>query len=158
MSNQAYQFAQVSGHTIHWRLKRNCSVTPIQLGWLYLSLCAVSLGIGVFFWLQGATFVLAFAGLEVAVVGLAFLAYARHAADAELISLNGGNLVVELETAGRLERAEFERQWVRVEPKSGDLSLIELSGQGRTIEVGRYVRPELRQVLAHEISKALRSA
>jgi uncharacterized membrane protein len=112
----------------------------------------------VFFWLQGATFVLAFAGLEVAVVGLAFLAYARHAADAELISLNGGNLVVELETAGRLERAEFERQWVRVEPKSGDLSLIELSGQGRSIEVGRYVRPELRRVLAHEIRKALRSA
>jgi uncharacterized membrane protein len=65
---------------------------------------------------------------------------------------------VELETAGRLERAEFERQWVRVEPKSGDLSLIELSGQGRSIEVGRFIRPELRQVLAREIRKALRSA
>jgi uncharacterized membrane protein len=158
MSNQAYQFAQVSGHAIQWRLKRNCSVTPVQLGWLYLSLCSVSLGIGVFFWFQGATLVLAFAGLEVAVVGLAFLAYARHAADGELISLQGGNLVVELETAGRLKRAEFERQWVRVEPKSGDLSLIELSGHGRSIEVGRFVRPELRQVLAHEIRKALRTA
>jgi uncharacterized membrane protein len=158
MSNQAYQFAQVSGPAIHWRLKRNCSVTPVQLGWLYLSLCTVSLGIGVFFWLQGATLVLAFAGLEIAVVGLAFLAYARHAADGEWISLQGTNLVVELETAGRLQRAEFERQWVRVEPKSGDQSLIELSGQGRTIEVGRFVRPELRQVLAREIRKALRSA
>jgi uncharacterized membrane protein len=128
------------------------------LGWLYLSLCVLSLGIGVFFWLQGATLVLAFAGLEVAVLGLAFLAYARHAADGELISLQGANLVVVLETAGRLERAEFERQWVRVEPKSGDESLIELSGQGRTIEVGRFVRPELRQVLAREIRKALRSS
>jgi len=151
MSNQAYQFAQVSGQAIQWRLKRNCSVTPVQLGWMYLSLCSVSLGIGVFFWLQGATLVLAFAGLEVAVVGLAFLAYARHAADGELISLQGGNLVVELETAGRLK-------WVRVEPKSGDQSLIELSGHGRSIEVGRFVRPELRQVLAHEIRKALRTA
>ncbi len=158
MSNQAYQFAQVSGPAIHWRLKRNCSITPVQLAWLYVSLCTVSLGIGVFFWLQGAAMVLAFAGLEVLVVGLAFLAYARHAADGEWISLQGGNLVVELETAGRLERAEFERQWVRVEPKSGDLSLIELSGQGRSIEVGRFIRPELRQVLAREIRKALRSA
>lgn len=158
MSNQAYQFAQVSGPVIHWRLKRNCSITPVQLAWLYFSLCTVSLGIGVFFWLQGAAMVLAFAGLEVLVVGLAFLAYARHAADGEWISLQGGNLVVELETAGRLERAEFERQWVRVEPKSGDLSLIELSGQGRSIEVGRFIRPELRQVLAREIRKALRSA
>lgn len=158
MLNQAYQFAQVTGPAIRWRLKRNCSIKPAQLGWLYLSLCVVSMGIGVFFWLQGATLVLAFAGLEVAVLGMAFLAYARHAADGEMISLQGSNLVVELETAGRLERAEFERQWVRVEPKSGDDSLIELSGQGRSIEVGRFVRPELRQVLAREIRKALRSS
>lgn len=158
MSNPTYQFAQESGPAIHWRLQRNCSVTPSQLGWLYVSLCCVSLGIGLFFWLQGATLVLAFAGLEVLVVGLAFLTYARHATDGEWISLHGSSMVVECETAGRRERAQFERQWVRVEPKSGDHSLIELSGQGRSIEVGRYVRPELRQALAREIRRALRSA
>ena len=158
MSNSIYQFAQETGPAIHWRLRRNCSVTPAQLGWLYLSLCALSLGIGVFFWLQGATLVLAFAGLELALVGLVFFAYARHATDGELISLQGASLVVECESAGRRERAEFARQWVRVEPKSGDHSLIELSGQGRSIEVGRFVRPELRQDLAREIRKALRSA
>lgn len=158
MSNPIYQFAQESGPAIQWQLRRNCSVTPVQLGWLYLSLCVLSLGIGWFFWLQGATLVLAFAGLEVALVGLAFLAYARHAADGEWISLQGASLVVECESAGRRERAEFARQWVRVEPKAGDHSLIELSGQGRSIEVGRFVRPELRQVLAREIRKALRSA
>lgn len=133
-------------------------MTPSQLGWLYLSLCGLSLGIGLFFWFQGATLVLAFAGLEITVVGLAFLAYARHATDGENISLQGTRLVVECESAGRLERAEFAREWVRVEPKSGDNSLIELSGQGRSIEVGRFVRPEMRQVLAREIRKALRSA
>ncbi len=158
MSNPAYQFAQESGPAIQWQLRRNCSVTPAQLGWLYLSLCVVSLGIGVFFWVQGATLVLAFAGLEITLVGLAFLAYARHATDGEWISLQGTRLVVEKESAGRRERAEFSRQWVRVEPKSGDHSLIELSGQGRSIEVGRFVRPELRQVLAREIRRALRSA
>ena len=158
MSNPAYQFAQESGPAIQWQLRRNCSVTPAQLGWLYLSLCVVSLGIGVFFWVQGATLVLAFAGLEITLVGLAFLAYARHATDGEWISLQGTSLVVEKESAGRRERAEFSRQWVRVEPKSGDHSLIELSGQGRSIEVGRFVRPELRQVLAREIRRALRSA
>ncbi len=158
MSNPTYQFAQEYGPAIHWQLRRNCSVTPAQLGWMYLSLCTVSLGIGLFFWLQGATLVLAFAGLEITVVGLAFLTYARHATDGEWISLHGSSLVVECETAGRRERAEFARQWVRVEPKSGDRSLIELSGQGRSIEVGRFVRPELRQVLAREIRKALRSA
>jgi uncharacterized membrane protein len=152
VSNPAYQFAQESGPAIQWQLRRNCSVTPAQLGWLYLSLCVV------FFWVHGATLVLAFAGLEITLVGLAFLAYARHATDGEWISLQGTRLVVEKESAGRRERAEFSRQWVRVEPKSGDHSLIELSGQGRSIEVGRFVRPELRQVLAREIRRALRSA
>jgi uncharacterized membrane protein len=128
------------------------------LGWFYGSLCALSLGIGLFFWFQGATLVLTFAGLELALVGAAFLAYARHATDGEWISLQGPHLVVELETAGRRERAEFARQWVRVEPKSGDHSLIELSGQGRSVAVGRFVRPEHRQALAREIRRALRTA
>lgn len=118
----------------------------------------VSLAIGGFFWLQGAKLILAFAGLEVVLVGVAFFVYARHATDGEWISLQGASLVVECESAGRRERAEFARQWVRIEPKSGDRSLIELSGQGRSIEVGRFVRPELRQALAREIRNALRSA
>ena len=156
MSNSVFRFATVSGQNIHWFLKRNCSVTPAQLGWLYASLCVVSLGIGCFFWFRGAHLVLPFAWLELLAVGAAFLVYARHAGDGEKISLLGPRLVVELENAGRLERAEFNRDWVRIEPKSGDRSLIEVSGQGRTVEVGRYVRPELRPMLAREIRMALR--
>nr|WP_222623076.1 DUF2244 domain-containing protein [Ramlibacter cellulosilyticus] len=137
---------------------RNCSVKPAQLGWLYLSLCLVTLGIGTFLWFQGAVLVLPFAWLELAAVGVAFLAYARHAADREHISLSGRRLVVETENAGRVERAEFNRDWVRVEPAVDDRSLIEVSGQGRRVSVGRHLRPELRPVLAREIRRALREA
>jgi len=158
VSNPRFRFATVQGQNIHWFLKRNCSVTPAQLGWLYASLCVVSLGIGAVFWFQGALLVLPFAGAELVAVGAAFLAYARHASDGETISLQGRQLVVELENAGHLERAEFNRDWVRVEPLAGDRSLIELSGQGRRVNVGRYVRPELRPVLAQEIRRALREA
>ena len=122
------------------------------------TLCAVSLGIGTFFWFQGAVLILPFAWLEIAAVGAAFLVYARHAADREHILLQGQRLVVELENAGRLERAEFNRDWVRVEPGVDDRSLIEVSGQGRRVIVGRYVRPELRTALAQEIRRALREA
>ena len=97
-----------------------------------------------------------FAWLELAAVGAALLVYARHARDGEMISIQGTQLVVELETAGRLERAEFNREWVRIEPKAGDGSLIVVSGQGRSIRVGRHVRPELRPALAREIRFALR--
>ena len=156
MSNPVFRFATVQGQNIHWLLQRNCSVSPSQLAWLYVSLCVVSLGIGLLFWWHGATLVLPFAWAELAAVGVAFVAYARHAADGERISLQGRQLVVELESAGRLERAEFDRDWVRVEPSAADRSLIEVSGRGRSVTVGRYVRPELRPALAQEIRRALR--
>ncbi|HSI54919.1 MAG TPA: DUF2244 domain-containing protein [Ramlibacter sp.] len=158
MSNPVFRFATVQGQNTHWFLKRNCSVTPAQLGSLYASLCAVSLGIGLVFWFRGAVLILPFAWLELAAVGAAFLVYARHARDGETISLQGRQLVVELENGGHLERAEFNRDWVRVEPSAADRSLIELSGQGRRVNVGRYVRPELRPALAQEIRRALREA
>lgn len=158
MSNPVFRFATVQGQNIHWFLKRNCSVTPAQLGWLYASLCVVSLGIATFFWFQGAVLILPFAWLELVGVGIAFLVYARHAGDGERISLEGRQLVVELESAGRLRRAEFNRDWVRVEPGAGKRALIEVSGQGQRVSVGRYVRPELRPALAQEIRRALRGA
>lgn len=158
MSNLVFRFATIQGQNIHWFLKRNCSVSPAQLAWVYLSLCVVSLGIGVVFWFQGATLVMPFAWVELLVVGVSFRVYARHATDGEKISLQGAQLVVELESAGKLERAEFNREWVRVEPRTDDRSLIEVSGQGRTVQVGRYVRPELRPALAREIRMALRGA
>ena len=151
-----FRFATVQGQAIVWFLKRNCSVTPTQLGWFYASLCVVSLTIGAVFWLHGATQILPFAWIELGAVGLALLVYARHAADGERISLQGRRLVVELESAGQLQRTEFDPDWVRVEPRTGGRSLIEVSGRGRSVSVGRYVRPELRPLLAQEIRSALR--
>lgn len=158
LSNPVFRFATVSGQTIHWFLKRNCSVTPAQLMLAYAMLCVVSLGVGGFFWFQGAVLVMPFACLELVAVGLAFMVYARHAADGERISLQGAQLVVERVNSGQRLRFEFNRHWVRVEPQASDGSLIELSGQGRRVQVGRFVRPELRAVLAREIRMALRAA
>ncbi len=158
MTNLVFRFATVQGQNIQWFLRRNCSVTPHQLGWLYLSLCVVSLSIGTAFWFQGAKLVLPFAWAELVAVGVAFAVYARHASDGETIRLAGSQLVVELENGGKLERAEFRRDWVRVEPGAADNSLIELSAHGKKVHVGRYVRPELRSLLASEIRMALRSA
>lgn len=156
VSNFVFRFATVQGHKIQWFLRRNCAVTPAQLGWMYVSLCIVSLGIGIAFWFLGALLVLPIAWLELMAVGLGFLTYARHATDGERIYLENDRLVVELENAGKMERTEFRREWVRVEPKLGDRSLIQVSGQGKSITVGRFVRPELRPILAREIRMALR--
>ncbi len=142
--------------TVQWLLKRNCSTTPRQMMGFYASLCIVSLVIGTFFWLQGATLVMPFAWLEIVSVGAALLVYSRHATDSECIRLYGGQLTVEHVSGRRIERAEFSPAWIRIEPRHGDRSLIELSGQGQHIAVGRFVRPELRRQLADELRWALR--
>jgi uncharacterized membrane protein len=144
------------GNSVQWVLKRNCSITPRQTLFFFGSLCLLSLAIGLFFWHQGATLVLPFAWLEVFALGAALFVYARHATDSESIQLQPGRLTVEHACGRHVERVEFAPAWVRVEPELGDRSLIELSGQGLRIRVGRFVRPELRRQLAEELRWALR--
>lgn len=139
-----------------WHLRRNCSLAPRQLLAVYLSLCAVSLFIAGMFWWQGATLVLPFASAELLALGVAMLCYARHATDGESIRLAGGRLTVEQRVGLRACCVEFAPAWVRIEPEFGDRSLVELSGQGRRVVVGRHVRPEMRRQLADELRWAVR--
>jgi uncharacterized membrane protein len=146
------------GDEVQWLLKRNCSATPRQVAISYAGLSALVLAIGAFLWFQGATLVAPFAGIEVLAVGAALLLCARHAGDREHIRLLEDRLLIETVCGHRVERIEFMPAWVRVEPQHGERSLIEISGQGRRIVVGRFVRPELRRALADELRGALRRA
>ncbi len=141
---------------IDWVLARNCSLAPQQLLGFYLSLCVLSLGIALMFWWQGARMVLPFALAELMGVGVALWFYARHATDKECIALTGDRFTVEHAHGLHVDRVEFQPAWVRIEPEQGDRSLIEVSGQGRRIAVGRFVRPEQRRQLAEELRFALR--
>jgi uncharacterized membrane protein len=141
---------------IEWVLKRNCSITPGRLLAVYVSLCVLSLGIAVFFWVQGARMIMPFAWAELLALGAAMLVYARHAGDRERIALRAGRLTVEYTDGMQVQRVEFQPAWVHVEPEHDDRSLIELSSQGRRVAIGRFVRPELRADLAQELRTALR--
>jgi uncharacterized membrane protein len=159
----AWRFAQVvrsepgAAPRLEWRLARNCSLAPRQLFAAYALLCTVSLVIALGFTWQGASPVLAFAGIELLLVGVALLVYSRHATDHEQILLAADSLEVFHRRGGQTEHLRFRAAWVRVEPLAGDRSLVELTGDGQTIHVGRYLRPELRQSLAQELRLALRA-
>jgi len=142
--------------SVRWQLERSRSLDRHRLLLCFFGVCLLSLTVGAGFWSAGAPMVLPFAGVELVALGIAMWVYSRHAADRESIRLHAGRLVVEYESARRVERVEFTPAWVRVEPEHGDRSLIELSGQGRSITVGRFVRPELRRELAEELRWALR--
>lgn len=141
---------------LQWLQKRNCSISPLQLGGVYASLCAVSLLISGLLFFQGAILVPAFAGAELLAVGAALLVFARHAGDRETLTLTGRSLQVEQCIGRRVARTEFPVGWTTVEPAAGQGSLVQLSGRGQRVRVGRFLRPELRGAFARELRLALR--
>lgn len=139
-----------------WELRRNCSITPRQMLLAYAMLCVVALLVALGFWWQGVQLVMLFAGIELLAVGLGMLLMARHARDCELITLSGRQMAVEQHVGRTVARTLFRAEWVRVEPAAAEGSLVELSGEGRSVRIGRHVRPELRFELAQELRRALR--
>lgn len=155
-ASDGFLLGAASESGLHWTLRRNCSVAPARLAAVFGGLAALSLGVSVFFWFQGAVLVLPFAALELLALGAAFLATARHATDGERISLQGGRLVVEVESAGKVVRCEFVADRVRVQPHGSQDGLVTVAGEGRVVSVGRFVCADLRPVLAMEICQALK--
>lgn len=145
-----------AGGSVLWDLRRNCSLTPKQMLGFYLGLSSVSLVIAGIFWWLGARLVMPFAWLEVVALGAALVVHARHVTDRESIHLQGDVLTVERAFGPHTERCEFCTEWVRVVSSRERGSLIELSERGKTVVVGRFVRPELRGLLAEEMRWALK--
>lgn len=145
--------------TVQWLLEPDPSAAARPCLWVILALSFVWLAFHASTWSQGmSTIVTPVAWIEVLVAGAALVAAWCRSRDSEQIRLQPGRFTVEHVRCGRVERVEFAPAWVRVEPAHGERSLIELSGQGQRISVGRSVRPELRRQLADELRWALRRA
>jgi len=137
-----------------WFMKRNCALTPSQLAIWFLSVSTVSIAVAFFFALAGAWMVLPFAFIEVTALGLAFVVYARHAADFERIVVQSEGLVIERSTANRIDRTEVPLAWLRVEYQGRRRELVRLVSRGGSCEVGRFVREHQRSSLAKELRRA----
>lgn len=131
-------------------LKRNCSMSPKALAGVFAALALVVLAIGAGFALAGAWLVLPFAGLEVLLLGVAYLAYARHAADYERLEIEPGDLKVEVAQAHRVARYRLVNAKVSVED-----GRVLLRDAKEELEVGRYLGAEARVELAAELQKRL---
>jgi len=139
-------------------LKRNCSISPAGLAGAFSALALLVLAIGMGFAFAGAWLVLPFAGLEALLLGAAFVAYARHAADYERIELEGGRLSIEVAEARRKGRYELpaHRAMVRLEKNQGYGARVLLRAQGEELEIGRHLDAEARVELAAELAKRLK--
>ena len=90
-----------------WHTKRNCSFTPRQVGYFYLSMFLFSSFIATYFLLHGVWMILIFTVIELTVLGIALIVYARHALDYESIAIDGTALKIEKNIGGKIERHVF---------------------------------------------------
>jgi uncharacterized membrane protein len=134
-------------------LKRNCSISPAGLAGVFVALAFVVMAIGAGFAAAGAWLVLPFAGLEVVLLGAAYVLYARGAADYERIVLEGGQLIVEVAHAGRTLRYQMEARHGRVFIEK---DRVLLRGSGNEVELGRHLDTQTRARFAAELQRRLR--
>ncbi|WP_118181000.1 DUF2244 domain-containing protein [Paraburkholderia phosphatilytica] len=134
-----------------WLMKRNCSVSPRQFVYFYISLALFSLLIAFLLLLNGAWLVLPFTGIELLSVGVAFVLYARHAVDYERIRLFPNRLVIEQVSAEQLTQFEFNPRWVRVEAGATPRDRITLVSRGQTIMIGQHLAQYRRAQFAGEL-------
>jgi uncharacterized membrane protein len=125
-------------------------MSPGGLALVFAALAVLVLAIGAGFAAMGAWLILPFAGLEVLLLGAAFVLYARHAADYERIELESGHLTVEIADGGRTAR--YEMDGARVSMEQGR---VVLRGAKEELEIGRFIGAEARAELAAELEKKL---
>jgi uncharacterized membrane protein len=139
-----------------WLMKRNCSVSPRQFVGFYASLALVSLGIATMLVLNGAWLVLPFTGIELTVVGVAFVIYARHAVDYERIRLFQNRLLIEQMNAEQLTQFEFNPRWVRVETGATPREPLTIVSRGQSVKIGQHLAQHRRKQFAAELQASLR--
>jgi uncharacterized membrane protein len=135
-------------------LKRNCSMSPAGLAKVFSALALLVLAIGTGFALAGAWLVLPFAGLEILLLGAAYLMYARHAADYERIELGGDRLTVEVADGEQSHCYQLDARRVRVRIEGDERLLLQEAKQ--ELEIGRHLGAEARAEFAAELARRLR--
>lgn len=122
-----------------WVLKRNCAMSPRQLGKAFIGLGLASLVISMAWALSGAWVVVPFVFLEWGALAVAFLVYARHATDHERVTLKQDKVSVQVVRGERADVYELPREWLRCQFSEGRDQKVILKNRHRELEVGRFV-------------------
>ncbi|WP_256078859.1 DUF2244 domain-containing protein [Massilia sp. YIM B04103] len=138
-----------------WLLRRNCSLTPRQMGAAFAVLCLMSLAVAAIFIAQGVWQILLFTALELTAVAVAFLCYARHAADYEQIVLSQGSLLVRKVVGGREALIRLDPDFIRIEMPRQPGDLIHLHTREAEVAVGYFATEKKRRELANELRREL---
>jgi uncharacterized membrane protein len=136
----------------HLVLTAPCALTPRTARLFVASVATTTLGVAVFFTLQGFWPVLPFAGLEIAVLSWAVRASMRSGARRQTITITAESVTIERSDARGNRLSVFPRHWVRVKLHAPLAALhpqrLVLESQGRSCEVGEFLTEDERRGLA----------
>ena len=121
-------------------------------------ICIIFFGAGLVFFALGAWPVVAFFGLEVGLIYIAFLSSYRSGRLVEKIQLGQKELVIIRQFPnGQVQEWRFVPYWVRVtlEISSFHDSHLVLSSHGHQVSLGKFITVEERQELAIALRNAL---
>jgi uncharacterized membrane protein len=140
-----------------WHMKRNCSFSPRQVGYFYLSMFLFSSLIATYFLLHGVWMILIFTVIELTVLGIALIIYARHALDYESIAIDGTSLRVEKNIGGKLERHEFNTRWMTLKQEEDGKRLIRVEERDKELPIGLFVPLDARPQFYKDLRQQIRS-
>ena len=136
--------------------RRNNSLSSSGRRLVFAFILTVSFGIAaVFSFGFGAWPIMPFAGIEMAVLYVAFRYVDGHAGDYERITIKGDSVAVEVREGGRVAHFELNRYWAQVVCEREGAHLA-LRSHGREIEVGRHMCDEQRLEMARGLARELR--
>jgi len=130
----------------------NRSLGPAAQRWVLAVIAATTLGVAAGATAFGAWPVMPFAGLEIALVALAFRVLRLHDADFERLEIGEHEVRVEARDAQTVTRFVAHRPWARVVLReNGARCTLRLAYAGRTVPLGRMLSDEGRRQLAESL-------
>lgn len=112
--------------------------------------------IAAYFLLHGVWMILIFTVIELTVLGIALIVYARHALDYESIAIDGTVLKIEKNIGGKLERHIFNTRWLKLTQEEGGKRLIRVEEQNKEMPIGIFVPLDARPQFYRDLRAQIR--
>ena len=112
--------------------------------------------IATYFLLHGVWMILIFTVIELTVLGIALIIYARHALDYESIAIDGTALQIEKNIGGKIERHVFNTRWLTLTQEESGKRLIRVEESDRELPIGIFVPQDTRPQFYSDLRAQIR--
>ena len=140
-------------------VKPNQAMSWRTLMYFYFGIAAITISIGVIFFINGLTLILPFSGLEIMLLGIAFYLTAWRSEVQEVISISDAEIVIERGWKQPERRHVFKRPWTKLvlerSRNNWYPSRLFVRSHGEQVEIGEFLNEQERQGLAELLDQAL---